>query len=118
MQVTKLRANVTFDRDAMVVALDGEMDAATCEDVRSTFLHEQWEGLSRIAVDLRRVGFMDSTGLALLIDLKHRADQHGTPLVLVPGPPLVRRVFDLTGTTGQFSWVDGSAIEHVADLPD
>jgi anti-anti-sigma factor len=111
VQQAKLRADVTFDGDAMVIALHGEIDAATCQDIRPMLDHVDWDSLSEVSVDLRRVGFMDSTALAMLIDLQQRADDHSTPLVLVAGPPWVGRVFDLTGTTAQFSWVDGSRVD-------
>jgi anti-anti-sigma factor len=118
VQVMGLRANVTSGHDTLVISLDGEMDAATCEDVRSVLDRVEWGTTSRVAVDLRRVAFMDSTGLAMLIDLQHRADDHATSLVLVSGPPLVERVFDLTRTMGQFSWIEGSEIDHGAAAVD
>ena len=57
-------------------------------------------------VDLRRVTFMDSMGLGILVSHRLRAGQLGRRFVLVEGPEHVQDLFVLTGTLDQFEWVD------------
>jgi hypothetical protein len=52
-----------------------------------------------IALDLRDVTFIDSSGLHLIVDASTRARQVGRRLVLLRGSPNVDRLLALTGTT-------------------
>lgn len=54
-------------------------------------------GRTRIAIDLREVVFLDSSGLGFLLNSRRRATQAGGTVVLVvPVDGQVRRVFELT----------------------
>jgi anti-sigma B factor antagonist len=48
-------------------------------------------------VDMRRLRFIDSTGLRLLLQANARAQERGYELLLRPGEPAVQRVFEVTG---------------------
>jgi anti-anti-sigma factor len=60
---------------------------------------------NRIAIDLRKVGFMDSVGLGVLIGARRRASADGVAvaLICVDGP--VRRVIDVAGLADVFTIV-------------
>ena len=113
MPSTNLRAEVVHDSDGMVVAFAGELDLATGPVARSLFDHVDWSSVGTLTVDLRRVEFMDSTGLDLLLRLRDAARLHSGKLLLIAGPPPVRRVFATTRTESAFSWNDG-----VDEAPD
>jgi anti-sigma B factor antagonist len=106
MTARMLQTEVTRAGDGLVVALIGEVDLSTCPVARSLFDSFDWGSLARLTVDLRRVEFMDSSGLHLLLGVRDAALARGVPLDLIVGPDAVRRVFDLTGTASQFTWVD------------
>ena len=59
----------------------------------------------RHILDLRRVSFLDSDGLRLALDLHAAASGDGFELELVPGPPHVQRVFEVTGTLDALPFV-------------
>jgi anti-sigma B factor antagonist len=63
-------------------------------------------GTKRILLDLRRVDFMDSTGLNLILrwDAASRAD--GFDLRVVHVPPAVKELFALTGLLDRLSFGD------------
>jgi anti-anti-sigma regulatory factor len=61
-------------------------------------------GFDRLVVDLRRVSFIDSTTLRALLGFRSEAERDGQTLTLVPGPPNVQRLFDITGTRELFEW--------------
>jgi len=76
-----------------VVALAGELDLAGA----ATLEHEL-SGLQAptVVVDLRGLGFMDSSGLRALVVAALRAQGAGRRFALVPGASQVMRVFDVT----------------------
>ena len=54
-----------------------------------------------MAVDLREVSFLDSSGLRLLLQLNQELSEAGRRLVVVQGPRRVARVFELTGAESE-----------------
>ena len=68
--------------------------------------------LGVVALDLREVSFLDSSGLRLMLRLHKDLGEAGRRLVLVQGPRRVARVFELTGAEDQFEIVaDPSEID-------
>jgi anti-anti-sigma factor len=55
-----------------------------------------------LALDLRNVTFIDSTGIGTLVRLRLAAKEHGKQLVLAEPSPPVLRVLDLTSLTASF----------------
>ena len=56
----------------------------------------------RVVVDLRKVPFMDSTGIRVLINHKHRLEEAGGQLRLLIATSDIMRLFELTGLTDTF----------------
>jgi anti-anti-sigma factor len=87
-------------------ALSGEIDLSTIEDVENG-VREAIDGNNGIvALDLREVSFLDSSGLRLLLRLHKDLDDAGRRLVVVQGPRRVARVFELTGAEDQLEIVE------------
>ena len=86
--------------------LVGELDLSTVDPLKLRLELVERESPETIVVDLRRVTFMDSMGLGILVSHRLRARQAGRRLVLVEGPRHVQDVFELTGMVDQFEWVD------------
>jgi anti-anti-sigma factor len=62
--------------------------------------------LTTTVVDLRGLTFIDSSGVSGVLAAARRARDAGSRLVCVPGPPSIRRVFELTGVDTVVEWVD------------
>jgi anti-anti-sigma factor len=62
-------------------------------------------GFRRLILDLSQLDFMDSTGLRLILRWDAEARQDGFSIGLVPGPPAVQRVFELTGTANALPFI-------------
>jgi anti-sigma B factor antagonist len=79
-----------------LVLVEGEVDIATAARLISVLNSSVAEAIKSVVVDLTRVGFMDSTGLALLINANRRLSlrRKGFAVVCPPGP--LRRVFEIT----------------------
>ena len=93
-------------RGRVVVAPSGELDIATVGQVERELDDLRGAGFSDIVVDLRAVGFMDSTGLRLLLQEARKAGEDGYRFRLIDGPPNVRRVFEITATVGAFEFTE------------
>jgi anti-sigma B factor antagonist len=88
------------------LALSGELDIST--GMRLDEELKRWEadepGL--MVIDLRRLEFMDSSGLRTLIAADSRARDGGRRLVIVQGPDVVKRVFRVTRLDERLEIVD------------
>jgi anti-sigma B factor antagonist len=87
--------------------LKGELDMASAEMVSEMLQATEAGRPSVIALDLRQLRFMDSTGLALAVRAHTRARQEGRRFVIVPGPAQVQKVFAITGLDNVLEFVDG-----------
>ena len=86
--------------------LIGELDLVTAPTLRDELARHQARGV-RIVLDLSEVGFLDSTGLVLLMEAAREPSANGWSLALRRelSPP-VARLFGVTRTEGLFAWVD------------
>jgi anti-sigma B factor antagonist len=82
--------------DWTVLEVGGELDLHTCGTLQNQ-LQELGAKDGHLAVDMAQVGFMDSSGLGVLVDaMKRMRDQDGElALVGVSGSPL--KVLSITG---------------------
>jgi anti-anti-sigma factor len=87
-------------------ALSGEIDLSTVEDVESGVREAINGNNGVVALDLREVSFLDSSGLRLMLRLNKELDDEGRRLVVVQGPRRVARVFELTGAQDQLEIVE------------
>ena len=88
----------------LVVAPSGEIDLATVGLVREAVDREH-RVRETLVVDLREVGFMDTSGLRFLLELNERAGSEGFALRIVEGPPAVQRVFEVAGVEARLPFV-------------
>jgi anti-anti-sigma factor len=98
---------VVTDGDGQVfrVAPQGEIDLATVDMVRDV-IEREYDSSSALALDLRGVAFMDTSGLRLVLRLADRAATEGFELRVVRGPTAVQRVFEVAGLEGRLPFVD------------
>ena len=94
------------DGDVTHVALSGEFDLAGIERFRDLIQKVEKAAPAVIAVDLSGLEFIDSSGLRALVMADDRARPAGRRLVIVPGPPHVRRVFEITQLEQRLELVD------------
>jgi anti-sigma B factor antagonist len=81
-----------------VLVTVGELDLYTAPRLRDEVLSALDGGADRIALDLNGVGFIDSTGLGVLVACLKRVREGDGRLVLVaPESSPLRRLLSLTG---------------------
>ena len=79
----------------MVWRLRGEIDTANAARIESELIEAVNRGAGDVVLDLTDVAFIDSSGLGSLVAVAAEVRTRGGHLAIVPGPPHVRRVFDL-----------------------
>ncbi|MFH8787490.1 STAS domain-containing protein [Streptomyces roseoverticillatus] len=91
---------------AIIIELHGELDILAEQELgpRVDALTER--GRADIVIDLRRVSFLDASGLRLLIRARHRMLCRGGRLRLVRGAPRVSRVMRVSGVDAAFDIMD------------
>jgi anti-sigma B factor antagonist len=78
-----------------LVTVQGELDIATLPELERAVTRMRAQGLERLVIDLRRVAFLDSMSIELLLRLHGELTGTGSDLVVVRGPRAVDRIFDL-----------------------
>jgi anti-sigma B factor antagonist len=77
--------------------LHGEIDGSSADELAN--LLDPLPGTGDVVVDLADVGFIDSSGLRVLIDAHQRAERSNRLVVLAHPSAVVRRLLDITGLT-------------------
>jgi stage II sporulation protein AA (anti-sigma F factor antagonist) len=96
------------DRDGrVVVTVEGELDLATAGDVEAVVLPAVRDGRHAV-LDLRRLEFMDSSGVRVLVAAHGAAGESGGRLSVVRSAPgsAVQRVLEISGLEGILELVD------------
>ena len=88
-----------------LLKLNGEVDMNTSPDVRNAFAAVFKQGIEKgkaLFVDLSHVRYMDSSGIATLVEAMQACMKQGTRLRLVDLSPPVRDVFELARLASVF----------------
>jgi anti-anti-sigma factor len=88
------------------VALAGELDIASAPRFEEALEQAEANAPAVLLLDLRKVEFMDSTGLRAVIAADERARSAGRRLVIIRGTPAVERVFSVTQLDQRLEIVD------------
>jgi anti-anti-sigma factor len=99
-----LKVHSFSDGQDVVLELRGELDISTVPELERQLVEVERENPRRIIIDLSQLGFMDSTGLALIIRAADAAERHGRQLRLRRGSRQVRRLFEVAGITDHFTF--------------
>jgi anti-sigma B factor antagonist len=86
----------TSDGEVEVVAVTGEIDIASAPRLITGLNDAVGNCETPVVVDLSAVDFMDSTGLALLLNAHRRLSRRGKGFAVVCADGPVRRVFTIT----------------------
>lgn len=96
-----LEARVLHDGTTSTLALVGEFDLAGVEAVRAKFDEACGNGAARVVIDLSKLTFIDSTGIAFLVSVVKKDEEGRLGFVASKGPA-VQRVFAITGVAELF----------------
>jgi anti-anti-sigma factor len=91
---------------ALRVALRGDLDLSTAKRAEEAIEEAERGNPALLLIDLRKLSFMDSTGLRVIVSADKRARRAGRRTVIVQGPAAVRRVFEITRLDERLEIVD------------
>jgi anti-sigma B factor antagonist len=97
---------VRKDGATAVVAVSGELDLASGPELEAQLDQLNGPETTLVVIDLRRLDFMDSTGLSILVRAHQRLAGEGCEMGLVRGSQQVQRLLDLTGVAERLRLVD------------
>ena len=83
--------------DSCVLTLSGEVDVYTAPRLKETLVEQVESGCVRIIVDLDEVGFIDSSGLGVLVGGLRRVKEQDGAIRLVCTRENVLKIFRITG---------------------
>jgi len=83
--------------DGFHVELSGELDISSAASVESRLLELEQSAPAWLILDLRKVNFIDSTGLSMIINADGRARKEGRRLSIVSGDGVPRRILRTVG---------------------
>jgi anti-anti-sigma factor len=99
------------------LVLRGELDIAAAARLEAALRDVSANGTTAMTLDLSRLTFMDSTGLRAVLLAKEVSDSHGCELSIVPGPPGIQRIFELTALLDVLPWTDAAAATSEDERP-
>ena len=111
-----MELDITVDRSdgECLVSVSGEIDVYTSPMLRERLIEAMDGGCETIVVLLDGVGFIDSSGLGVLVGALRRARERNGGLVLVCSREPILKVFRITGLDKVFPIV--STIDEAREL--
>ena len=91
-----LEIELTERDNGTVLKIDGEVDLYSSPQVREKMLELIGRKVATIMVDMSAVSYMDSSGLATLIEGYRESAKYGGKLVIIQLRDTVREVFELS----------------------
>lgn len=101
----KLEISTEKTASGFIMKFRGHVDMNTSPDVRASFaeiFRQGGTGFKAVFIDLSQVKYMDSSGIATLIEAMQNCMKVGARLRLVDLSPSVRDVFELAKLTTVF----------------
>jgi anti-sigma B factor antagonist len=103
---TTLSLETREEHDTVRIAVSGELDLSSALTFDDEVRRAEERKPETLILDLRRLRFMDSTGLRLIMSAQSRAAKRGFRLAIVLGSEPVRRIFKLAGVSRRLEIVD------------
>jgi len=95
--------------EVTVVAVDGELTIANRGELKERVLARLSEGDSSFVIDFSRTGYIDSSGLGVLVSLSKRIREENGRLKLAALNQDLRTLFELTKLDALFQIADSRA---------
>lgn len=101
------------EQGVVVVSPTADIDMSRSPELRSSIRQEMGAGVHKMIVDLEDVHYMDSSGLATLVEAMRNAGGTDTRLVICNMNPKVSAIFEIARLDSFFSIV-GSREEAIS----
>jgi len=98
--------NVTRQRDVVVIEIEGQLIVSNRQELKQRVLDEAEGGARKILVDFGKTGYIDSSGLGVLVSLAKRLRELGGDLRLANLNDDLQTLFELTKLDTLFQIAD------------
>jgi anti-sigma B factor antagonist len=93
----ELDIRTKHDADVCTVTLDGEIDVYTAPVLKEELVSILQGGCTHVILDLEKVGFIDSSGLGVLVSALRRAREKDGTVRIVCTRESILKIFRITG---------------------
>lgn len=81
--------------DLEMLSMDGDLDFHSSPEVRAALAKVVEKQPKKVLIDLAKVSYIDSSGLATFVELFQKLKRYGGKLILFNLNPAVRSVFEI-----------------------
>ncbi len=93
---TRVHTSMNEDKnDATIVPLEGEIDLHVSPRTAATMQNAMQDKPARLVIDLSKVTYIDSSGLAVLIESMQSVEKYGGRFALAALQPQVTPIFEI-----------------------
>jgi anti-anti-sigma factor len=93
----QLQIEVRREADRVVVRLQGELDMANAPLLKAAIEGADPEERSMLVLDMQELGFIDSTGLRIVLWARERCQEGGREFALTQGSQQFQRLLAVSG---------------------
>lgn len=97
---------VSAEGDVTVVDVDGQLIVGNRQELKERVLSELDDGARKFVIDFSDTGYIDSSGLGVLVSLSKKIREHGGELRLSSLNEDLRTLFELTKLDTLFEITD------------
>ncbi len=97
-----MKINCSVQNDIQLVEVEGDLDFHSSPNLRQTLNQLVDKKAPKIVINLKRVGYMDSSGIATFVEALQKTKKYQGKLVLSEMAPAVRGVFEIAKLDGIF----------------
>lgn len=97
---------ITKQGDVSIVAIEGQLIVSNRQELKQKMLEELEGGARKLLVDFSQTGYIDSSGLGVLVSLSKKIREQGGALRLAGLNEDLRTLFELTKLDTLFQIAD------------
>lgn len=101
-----MKLNIKESNQIQILEVSGEIDFHTSRELREKFQEMAGKNCSKLLINLKKVNYVDSSGLATFVEVLQKLARNGGKLILVGLTPSVRGVFEIAKLDSIFSLED------------
>ena len=114
MEVSEFTATVSGTAETVRIHCEGDLNGRADEAMETAYTESAALGASQITLDFEQVGYINSTGIALIVRLLTSARADGRTVRAVGLTDHYRQIFEITRLSDYMEIVDGAPIGAAA----
>lgn len=105
-----------FERQTLILRLDGELDMKTAETLRQAIDNEiERRGIRTVVLNMEKVKFIDSSGLGVILGRYKKLLPLGGKVKITNVPPHIFKIMELSGLPRIISFFPDEAAAQTAN---